>query len=178
MNGMRTWTFPECRPPGDGPWQDEPDKAQWVDDATGLDCLIVRVPFHGALCGYVGVPPQHPWHGRDWSEVCGLVDVHDGITYSAPCVEGAEDGPAVCHIPGPGRPHDVWWLGFAAAGAFDHQPAFEHRINASNPGREKAMAATWADAEEWMRPVYRTFDYVRDQVTHLAGQVHAVAVDA
>ena len=36
------------------PWLDEPDKAQWIDKTSGLDCLIVRVKHHGALCGYVG----------------------------------------------------------------------------------------------------------------------------
>lgn len=47
---------------GDGPWQSEPDKIQWQDEATGLPCLIVRGPV-GALCGYVGVPKTHPAYG-------------------------------------------------------------------------------------------------------------------
>ena len=44
---------------GNGPWQDEPDKKQWLDKETGLPCLIVRNQL-GALCGYVGVPANHP----------------------------------------------------------------------------------------------------------------------
>lgn len=47
---------------GDGPWQHEPDKVQWTDEATGLPCLAVRNRF-GAWCGYVGVDEDHPWHG-------------------------------------------------------------------------------------------------------------------
>lgn len=47
---------------GPGPWQDEPDKRQWQDEATGLPCLIVRNPA-GALCGYVGVSKEHPAFG-------------------------------------------------------------------------------------------------------------------
>lgn len=47
---------------GPGPWQSEPDKRQWQDETTGLPCLIVRGPV-GALCGYVGVPPDHPAYG-------------------------------------------------------------------------------------------------------------------
>ncbi len=43
---------------GPGPWQDEPDKAQWLDAGSRLPCLIVRGPV-GALCGYVGLPPGH-----------------------------------------------------------------------------------------------------------------------
>lgn len=50
---------------GPGPWQDEPDKRQWADEATGLPCLIVRGPI-GALCGYVGVPPDHPAYGLSY----------------------------------------------------------------------------------------------------------------
>ena len=42
---------------GPGEWTDEPDKLQWVDEATGFDCLIVRNSL-GALCGYVGVSPR------------------------------------------------------------------------------------------------------------------------
>lgn len=82
-----------------GPWDDEPDKVQWVDGATGLDCLIVRGP-HGALCGYVGVPEAHPWHGVAYSgctqkppcreSYCGHspdVDVHGGLTFADSCTE-------------------------------------------------------------------------------------------
>lgn len=47
---------------GDGLWQNEPDKMQWQDEATGLPCLIVRGPV-GALCGYVGVDERHPAFG-------------------------------------------------------------------------------------------------------------------
>jgi hypothetical protein len=44
---------------GDGPWQSEPDKKQWQDEATGLPCMILRGPS-GSWCGYVGVHPYHP----------------------------------------------------------------------------------------------------------------------
>lgn len=46
---------------GNGPWNHEPDKKQWLDPETGLSCLIVRGPM-GALCGYVGVSEDHPAH--------------------------------------------------------------------------------------------------------------------
>lgn len=39
-------------------WDQEPDRKHWVQQ--GLDCLIVR-NLMGALCGYVGVPPSHPY---------------------------------------------------------------------------------------------------------------------
>lgn len=52
---------------GVGPWTDEPDKVSWVDEETGLDCMIVR-NYGGALCGYVGVPETHPLFGVGYSE--------------------------------------------------------------------------------------------------------------
>ena len=90
---------------GRGPWQQEPDKKQWVDAATGLPCLIVR-NHGGALCGYVGVPPGHPWHGKAYSGPClkaepctetycghspeGLIAVHGGLTFSDDCEDLSE----------------------------------------------------------------------------------------
>jgi hypothetical protein len=72
-----------------GPWQDEPDKKQWRDAATGLPCLIVRGPV-GALCGYVGVTADHPLHGKSYEDVD--VEVHGGLTYAEPCApHGRED---------------------------------------------------------------------------------------
>lgn len=57
---MKTWTTVDKSDWPTGEWHQEPDKAQWIDQATGLDCLIVRGPF-GALCGYVGVPQSSPY---------------------------------------------------------------------------------------------------------------------
>ncbi len=48
-----------------GPWSVEPDRAVWVDPDTNLDCMIHR-NNSGALCGYVGVPPDHQWHGKGY----------------------------------------------------------------------------------------------------------------
>lgn len=60
---------------GPGPWQDEPDRIEWRDEATGLPCLIVRNPG-GALCGYAAVAPGHPLHGKSYGdevpELCAL----------------------------------------------------------------------------------------------------------
>lgn len=101
----------------DGPWMQEPDRVQWRTVA-GLPGLVVRQPVAGALCGYAGVPPGHPMHGLD----CSADDFPrfgHGIDYSAPC---QVDGP-VCHVPEPGEPDDVWWLGFHCAHGWDYAPA-------------------------------------------------------
>jgi hypothetical protein len=135
---------------GPGPWHDEPDKLQWIDDATGFDCLIVRANS-GALCGYVGVGPGHPLHGSDYCEVD--VDVHGGLTYSAGCDEGRQDR-GICHVPAPGRPADVWWLGFDCAHFRDVRPA-----------DDAVLARDGA---------YRSIEYVRAECRKLARQLAAV----
>lgn len=153
-----------------GAWQDEPDKAQWVDAATGLDCLIVRNPG-GALCGYVGLPPQHPWHGKGYSECLmrdctdefcyehspdGRARVHGGLTFSAACSTGGDESRGICHVPLAGRPHDVWWFGFDCAHSGDLMPSYDHLYPQPSA-------------------VYRDVEYVRGQCADLARQLAAVA---
>lgn len=67
---------------GDGPWQTEPDKVQFQDEATGLPCLVVRGPVTGAWCGYVGITEGHPEFGKDYHEIKLPVGVHGGLTFS------------------------------------------------------------------------------------------------
>lgn len=49
-----------------GEWDNEPDKIQWVDSETDLDCLMVRNHF-GNWCGYVGLAEGHPLYGLEYS---------------------------------------------------------------------------------------------------------------
>lgn len=86
---------------GDGPWQNEPDKVQWQDEATGLPCLIVRGP-QGALCGYVGVAEGHPAFEKHYDDVPDMV-VHGGLTFADHCHSGPEES-AICHVPAEGEP--------------------------------------------------------------------------
>ena len=159
-----------------GPWDDEPDKAQWVDDATGLDCLIVRGPM-GALCGYVGVPSTHPMYDIEYGSCATKecedtwcshspiqrLEVHGGLTFSARCHE-SDKGEAygICHVPGEGRPTDVWWFGFDCAHAWDIAPGmvWSNRM-IGFPDREPDET-------------YRDFAYVTDEVTKLAEQLAAI----
>ena len=167
---MRTWTFADHRPPGIGPWNDEPDKAQWIDEETGLDCLAVRNPHAGNWCGYVGVPPGHPWHGKDYGDVHDAdpeIDVHGGLTFAGACQDGAEDGPGICHVPEPGRPAHVWWLGFDCAHWLDLSPTSHARIAEIAP---ELVGRPRPGYEE----VYRTLDYVRQEAAGLARRAAAV----
>ena len=116
----KTWTTmaDEKAKWGPGPWRDEPDKEQFADGATGLPCLVKR-NRPGSLCGYVGVSEGHPWFGKDYSEV--EADAHGGLTFADFCQEG-DEAHTICHIPGPGEPDRVWWLGFDCAHYMDLSP--------------------------------------------------------
>lgn len=179
---------------GPGPWQNEPDKAVWVDEATGLDCMIVRNRL-GALCGYVGVAKSHPFSGVDYAECLDDgrgceefwqhrtpsrdLDVHGGLTYAGACFPD-ERGPGygICHIEQPGRPTHVWWFGFDCAHAYDVVPQM---VAADRRRYEEAKAA---GDEEGMRiwghrpdpdDQYRSIDYVVRQVEALARQLAEVS---
>src|SRR5262245_60814744 len=99
-----------------GPWLNEPDRDEWRDPKTGLVCLIVRHST-GALCGYVGVPPEHPFFEMDYgNERMWSLNVHGGLTYSDHC------SGHICHTPALGEPDTVWWLGFDCGHLLDYIP--------------------------------------------------------
>lgn len=150
MQTLEYRTIDKAAWPARGEWDNEPDKVQWPDAATGLPCLIVRGPS-GALCGYVGVPKGHPYHGKDY-ETCD-VDVHGGLTFADGCSHGADESHGVCHVPGEGEPDDVWWLGFDTAHYGDMSPAYR---------------------SIWCGGTYRTIAYVRAEVTRLAKQLSEI----
>lgn len=157
-----------------GAWDHEPDKVQWEDPATGLPCLIVRGQA-GNLCGYVGVPPSHPWHGKGYSQridECTLkceqdehyshsidsrIRVHGGLTFAASCEPGDDEARGICHIPGSGEADHAWWYGFDCAHCFDLCPAYAN-----------ILPSLMSESE------YRDLAYVRAEVTALAAQLAAV----
>lgn len=133
---------------GDGPWQSEPDRKEWRDEATGLTCLAVRQPSLGHWCGYVAVPPGHPAHEADYDDVEAYV--HGGLTYGNKC-QGL-----VCHVPAPGEPDDVFWLGFDCAHCGDLSPGMA--------ARERQFG--WMPSDR-----YRDLKYVEQQCASLAKQL-------
>jgi hypothetical protein len=158
------YTFIDKTDWGDGPWQTEPDKLQWIDEATGLDCLLVRTPMSGHLCGYVGVPEDHPLFGEGYSDVDLDIDVHGDLTFAGLCREGAEET-GICHVPQPGRPDRIWWFGFDAAHAWDVRP------------EAAALLARYGIAAFPDDPsaTYRTVSYMQAECTRLAAQLTALA---
>lgn len=146
-----------------GPWDSESDREQWKTEA-GFPGLIVRNNL-GGLCGYVAVPPGHPAHGKEYDDVD--VRVHGGLTFAKPCFE---EGP-ICHVPEPGEPDNVWWLGFDCVHGGDRHPALSKR-ECMSPGMreiEDRIAARGGRQD-----VYRDMAYVRAEVESLAKQLAAM----
>lgn len=137
---------------GPGPWQEESDKVEWRHPDNGLPCLIVR-GGGGALCGYVACPPGHPFYGADgYAGEPEQLRVHGGITFGDKC---AEDG-RICHVARPGEPDDVWWLGFDCGHYNDIRP------------EDAGLMYRYLRARDG---IYRSIDYVREQVESLAVQI-------
>lgn len=124
MKNLQWTTIDKSKWPA-GEWNGEPDKMQFVDEATGLPCLIVRSPSGGHLCGYVGVPSSHPWHGKEYDNY-DLIrpDVHGGLTFSEHCTPSADEGRGICHIVEDGEDDKVWWFGFDCAHLGDISPGY------------------------------------------------------
>lgn len=131
-----------------GPWDDEPDKVQWKDKATGLPCIALRQDRLGHWCGYVGVAPGHCYYGKDHNEV--NFEAHGGVNFSASCEPDADPERDVCYVPGFGESDHVWWFGFDCCHSWDRWPK---------------------DQEPMPRAVYRTLDYVKEQCASLAQQI-------
>lgn len=141
---------------GPGQWSFEPDVVEWRH--AGLPCLIVRNRM-GALCGYAGVPPGHPLHGKSDDEVYTLapgVGAHGGLTFSSECTGH------ICHVAQPGEPEHVWWLGFDCAHCGDMVPGL-------NRFRSEHSAISGSHED------YRDLTYVRGEVEDLAEQLAEVA---
>lgn len=163
---VREWTWIDRKAEGwpSGEWDGEPDKAHWKDAVTGMDCLAVRHASSGHWCGYVGVPEGHPAFGRDYDDVRigddEWPDVHGGLTFADFCQETTGPERGVCHVPFPGDPDHIWWLGFDCAHSGDRSP------------RDAAYAAAGKECfRGYFGESYKPLGYVRSQCAKLAAQL-------
>lgn len=136
----------------DKPWENEPAHVEFRH--CGLPCLLHRGPL-GAWCGYVAVPPGHPLHGCSYSTPD--ISVHGGLTYADECAG------AICHVPDPGEPDNVWWFGFDCAHGGDIVPKF---VDLETIPETSRMF--------FQEGVYRDMAYVTRETRELAEQLAAV----
>lgn len=99
----------------------------------------------GFRCGYVRVPPGHPWHGKDYNDV--YADVHGGLTFAKPDVK--------C---GDGKEDDGYWLGFDCG----------HHSDAQDPTLPRDHVYEWGGE-------VRTQEYVESECRSLCEQAAAAA---
>lgn len=142
-------------------WLLEPNEYQWVDEATGLSCELMRSELTYTWCGYVKLPPDHDWYGRGIQHLD--VQVHGGLTFG-----------------GPRHEENECWIGFDCAHASDYRPGedmmWEKMRATADPKMLRLlddMNATKATLPVWLRENYRTLDYAKQETTELAQQVHA-----
>lgn len=145
-------------PPGE--WDSEPDKAQWVDPATGLDCLAVRHPMFGHWCGYVGLPPDHVYFEVSASKV--RARAHGGLNFEGFCNPSDDPARGVCHVPAPGRPERIWWLGFDCFHGGDVAPGMQGFIS-------RTALPDFPTLGGYVR--YRSLAYVKVECAKLARQL-------
>lgn len=180
LKNLKEYRFRDKAGWGEGPWQSEPDKMQWIDEETNLDCLMVRGP-HGSWCGYVGVMDGHPFYKRAYNDdsepTMYDLDVHGGVTFTDVCQDTNKEH-GVCHVPAAGRSDHVWWIGFDCAHAWDWSPKFDGDplgvIPAPSLG---AVARHLSDAVDFgggFETTYKDLDYVQQEIRSLAKQIKAV----
>jgi len=154
---MKTWNTMDKADWPSGEWDNEPDKAHWVDESTGLDCLIVRNQL-GGLCGYVGIPDGHKYFEKGYDDVHDDtdIDVHGGLTFADKCSDETDESKGICHSKECAANDNVWWLGFDCIHGGDLAPSsIPHALFDSGD-------------------VYRDFDYTKNQVTQLAKQLAVI----
>jgi len=156
---MKTWNTFDKSEWERGPWDNEPDKAYWVDPETDFDCLIVRNKSGGNLCGYVGVPEGHELYEQDYSKNYHL-ECHGGLTFSGHCVETNDESRYICHPKISGRPEKVWWLGFDCAHSKDISPGRDAQYKKNGFG----------STNDW-DACYCHFNYVKREVEELDRQI-------
>lgn len=172
---------------GEGPWQHEPDKLDWRDERTSLQCAIRRTKA-GNLCGYVGVPPGHVFFGWDYHDdvrlrdeflkqrkVGGDVSSVDIFLYA---LQGGPDNGTIPlgmalrvhwgvnyagEFPTDDPPCEAWWFGFDCAHAGDLVPG---------------MMEFFSQFKLLREVTYRDLAYVKGQCELLAFQLRQLESEA
>lgn len=182
---------------GPGPWQSEPDRLDWRDERTGLQCVIRRVPL-GYLCGYVGVPVGHPFYGWSYHDKIKrhpddlkestLGDVGIFAAFLRALGEDDENGTIELAMAlkvhhgvnwSGGGPDDdmesgLWWFGFDCGHAWDLSPGFDDQVFLKMLPTELMKELR----RRQPKPVYRTIDYVKKECASLAFQLRQLETRA
>lgn len=183
---------------GAGPWQTEPDRIEW--EHVGLTCLMLRTDHMGNWCGYVAVPPGHPWHGHRYSECVmgcetvpakpmepiGKMPVPDSIQKSHmerkhfSCQEDYQSGhtpESIIDVHG-GLTYSGLCSGHICHVPKPGQPdnVFWFGFDCAHGGDGMpGMAGHLTNEDNFFSRGYKDVAYVRREVEHLADQLKAIA---
>lgn len=161
----------EYHPSTRGPWENEPDKVAWTDEATGYPCIVVR-EYTGEFGSYVSVPGDHPLSGFTTDALPSAISegLHRPVTYSRGCDRTTPERRSICHVDHKGRltprahrelpqHDDAWWLGVTLDGPRDFCP---------NSNYTPPLAAERGRT-------YRDVSFAANQATLLARRLHEYA---
>jgi len=133
---------------------------QW--DRADYVCVVNVNPL-GFRCGYVGVRPDHPLHGKDYCTFWDLgeryhFNVHGGLTFSS---DSNEDYPV--KLDRQWSKNHVWWFGFDCGHSGD-APETELMNEVAKACHEKYMSTIYEGA------VVRSTEYVVNECEELVVQ--------
>lgn len=119
---------------------------EWIDKPTGYQCIIWRDDKTLHLCGYVGVPKNHPcYEHRDFfTPPLSDIEVHGGITFSNYFKSK--------------KYQNFWFIGFDCAHYGDIMPGLIEHFPSHN--RSKSM--------------YRDKSYVKQNINLLLKQLKKI----
>ena len=143
---------------------------------AGLHCAVWRMTHNGNLNGYVGIPKDHPFYGKQYSDkvstdkdpefngnfigllVAAMDNDHALGIYSIDMLLKAHGGITYSrdHLGaiGEGVLEDLWWFGFDTNHAWDISPI-----------QDEWDLGTYTDSQ------YRNYLYVEENVKSLAEQL-------
>jgi hypothetical protein len=134
-----------------------PDRLLAQGEHAGYPWVITYNDW-AVRCGYVRVPPGHPWHGRHYNDI--NAKVHGSLGFSGP---GEDDDQ--------GDPDRGWWVGFDCGHAHDipdpdlpADPEFRTFVR---------LQTELATRHPWMPMAVRTQQYTEDQCRSLCEQAAA-----
>lgn len=132
-----------------------------------LQCVVVFLSV-GHRCGYVGVPYEHPLHGRECDEVSGMVSAHGGLNYSYEDTNENGDFPL---------PLGLWWFGFDCAHAGDGQDLALAKERFPNDPSIDFLIQMERQFPVRQYETVRSLEYVEEECRELARQLSTLPIE-